>query len=390
MVHKMRFDIRDIPAAARYGLSARKLWIYVKALLFGWACVFVFGNLGYLAAGATLDHVWQEARLLPLPAGVFWESLPAMLILAVGLVLAVVSLLRAGLKVARITFEQIRGDDFYSGRDAEAFAKEHFKPVIITPLVLLAGIILAVVGGLVLGLLADIPGGVGPVIAGIVAVPAWALALLVVLAALAFIVSFWLVPAIVASTKGDSFESLFELFSTITSQPWRLVLYNLVSGLVRMLGLLVFAAFAAAALKFVSLTMSPFTGGDILYDSVASGLRQLAPGLVGAGSTIFSPVGAVASGPAWSGLGGVLCAISGVLIFLTVGSYWLASCTSGWTLTYLALRHRKDGEDLLQRADDEEYREFEREYGTADESSAEPVEACEGDMSETEGEEEEE
>ena len=373
MVHRMRFDVRDVPAAARYGLSARKLWIYLKALLFAWACLFIFVNLGYMAAGATLDHVWEDGRLLPLPGGVFWESVPATILLAVGIILGLVALLRASLKVARIAFEQIRGDDFYSGKDAEAFAKEHFRPVILTPLVLLVGLVLAVIGGVVLGLIATIPGGVGPVVAGLAAVPAWGLALLVVLGAVALLASFWLVPAIVASTKGDTFESLFELFSTITSQPWRLVLYGAVSALVRALGLLAFAAFAAVALKFVSLAMSIATGSDIFYDSVASGLRQLAPGLVGAGSSIFSPVGAVASGPVWSGVGGVFCAVSGVLIFLTVGSYWLASCTSGWTVTYLALRHRKDGEDLLQRADDEEYREFEKEYGSADEATvAEP------------------
>lgn len=369
MVHKMRFDVRDIPAAARYGLSARKLWIYVKALLFGWACLFIFVNFGYLAAGASLGHVWDGGRLLPLPQGVFWESVPAVVLLAVGLLLALVALLRGSLKVARIAFEQTRGDDFYSGKDADAFAKEHFKPVLVTPLVLLVGIALAVVGGIILGLLASIPGGVGPVIAGIGAIPAWGLALLVVLGGVAFVASFCLVPAIVACTKGDTFESLFELFSTLTSQPWRLALYGLLSAAVRLVGLAVFAAFAAAALKFVSLTMSPITGGDIFYDTVASGLRVLAPAVVGAGSTIFSPVGAVASGPAWTGLGGVLCAISGVLIFLTVASYWLSSCTSGWTLIYLALRHRKDGEDLLQRADDEEYREFEKEYGSADEAA---------------------
>lgn len=392
MVHKMRFDVRDIPAAARYGLSARKLWIYVKAMLFGWACLFIFVNLGYLAAGASLSHVWDGGRLLPLPEGVFWESVPAVILLAVGLLLALIAMLRGSLKVARIAFEQTRGDDFYSGKDAEAFAKEHFKPVLITPLVLLVGIALAVLGGLILGLIATIPGGVGPVIAGIAAVPAWGLALLVVLGIVAFLASFCLVPAIVASTKGDTFESLFELFSTVTSQPWRLVLYGLVSLAVRLTGLVVFAAFSAAALKFVSLTMSPFTGGDIFYDSVASGLRVLAPAVVGAGSTIFSPVGAVASGPAWTGAGGVFCAISGVLVFLTVASYWLSSCTSGWTLIYLALRHRKDGEDLLQRADDEEYREFEREYGSADEAGEsevgpEPEEDC---VEPDEGDDEEE
>jgi hypothetical protein len=324
-----------------------------------------------------------------MPAGVFWESVPAVVLLAVGGILGLVALLRASLKVARIAFEQIRGDDFYSGKDAEAFAKEHFRPVMLTPLVLLVGLVIAVVGGLILGLLATIPGGVGPVIAGLAAVPAWGLALLVVLGAVALAASFCLVPAIVASTKGDTFESLFELFSTITSQPWRLVLYGLVSAVVRVLGLLAFAAFAAAALKFVSLTMSPLTGGDIFYDSVASGLRQLAPALVGAGSTIFSPVGAVASGPVWTGLGGVLCALSGVLIFLTVGSYWLASCTSGWTVIYLALRHRKDGEDLLQRADDEEYREFEKEYGSADEASEAPAPCEDGPETAPEGDEEE-
>ncbi len=62
----------------------------------------------------------------------------------------------------------------------------------------------------------------------------------------------------------------------------------------------------------------------------------------------------------------MLIAASGTAIFLFLASYWYSSCTAMWTIIYLGARHSRDGEDLLLRAEEEEYREFRRVYGSTD------------------------
>ncbi|MBN1433158.1 hypothetical protein JW921_00245 [Candidatus Fermentibacterales bacterium] len=367
MIHKLCFGIGDVPACARYGLSARKIWVLFKALVLSWLAWGVFVYLGFLAAGEDIASVWSRARLLPLPGGIFWESWPAVALLAVGCALIVYALEAAFLKVARMTFEQARGDDFFSGRDASAFLSAHYKPLIATPVALLIAVLLTMAGGWLLGLLGSIP-AVGPVIMGLVAVPAFGAGLILILLLLAFSLGFFLVPPIVATTRGDTFESLFELFSTITSQPWRLALYSLVRVLVVGLATAVFLLFSSLSLGLLSWVVS-LAAGPGLGQSLVSAPQYVGPELFGSFSGLVDPLGMVpVQASPWGGLAGVLTALSGWAILLLIVSYPLSACFSGWTITYLALRYRKDGEDLLARADDEEYRAFEQEYGSADES----------------------
>ena len=371
MSSRLYFNVRDIPSAARSGLSARKLWIFWKAQLSAWLIWFVSVYLGYLAAGSDLASRWETSRLLPLPGGIFWESWPSVALLAAGLLLIVYVIMAASLRVSRITFEQIRGDDFFSGRDARTFLRQNRNPLISTPLAILTGLVIAAVSGLILGLVGRIPGA-GPVLLGVLSVPAWGMALLAVLLGLGFILSFVLVPPIVAATRGDTFESLFELFSTLTAQPWRVLLYWLTGLICRTLGLILLMLFASAAMTFLSWTVSLGMGTAGLGASLSSGLQMVAPEVFPWFANAFNPVAAAAPGQSWTGLAGVIAGLSGVAILMIIKAYWLSSGSSAWTLIYLAVRHRKDGENLLSRADDEDQREFEKLYG---EISSEPRDA---------------
>lgn len=378
MKRDLRFDIRDIPSAARLGLSGRKIWAFFKASALSWAVWAASVYLGFLAADpAGLGARLESGRLLPLPSGVFWMSWPAVGILTVGLLTIAGIQMKTFLEVSRMTFEQLRGDDFYSGREARKFARAHWKPLAAVPAALLAALALAVICGAVLGLATRIPSA-GPVIFGLLAVPAWGLSLLCVLAASALAMSFVLVPAIVASTKGDTYETIFELFSTITSQPWRVALYFLIALLTRAAAMGVFLAFCSAAAGFLGWT-SDIGLGRNPAGALAGGLQIVAPELAGRFAISFDLLGLSGGTDPFPGPTGAVTALAGTAIVLIAVSYWLSSCSSAWTLIYVCIRKRKDGEDLLARADEEDFREFQRLYGSADESSrraGEAQEAC--------------
>ena len=376
MARKMYFDVRDVPSCARLGLSGRKMWVWFKALVLSWAAWSGATYLGWLAADpAGLGAVWGSSRLLPLPGGIFWSSWQSVALFAAGIIAVLAVMLSAALKTSRITFEQIRGDDFFSGREAAEFSRRHGRPLYATPAVLAAGLALAVLCGLLLGLAGRIP-VVGPVLLGILAVPAWSAALLVVLASTALLAAFPLVPAIVACTRGDTFETIFELFSSVTSQPWRLLLYALVSFVTRVLALAVFLAAGSLALGILVQTTA-LAGAPSPYTLLQGGLRYLAPSLVGEYAGVVDILGVSGQpGASVQPLAGALLAASGAAIALVAASYWFSSCSSAWTVIYLAVRRRKDGEDLLRRADQEDLAEFEKQYGSADESSRAGQHGC--------------
>ncbi len=376
MSKKLHFDVRDVPSCARLGLSGRKLWICFKALVLSWAVWSASTYLGWLAADpGGLASLWRTSRLLPLPSGIFWTTWQSVALLALGSLVIVWMLLYASMKTSRITFEQIRGDDFFSGRDASNFARRHWKPLFATPASLVAGLLIAVAVGFLIGLAGRIP-AVGPFLLGILAVPAWSASLLVVLAVIALAAGMCLLPAIVACTRGDTFETLFELFSSITSQPWRLTLYALTAFIARVLGLavaLLFSSLAAGVLAF----STALAGGGNPFSLLAGGIRYLAPSLVGEFAGLIDVLGISGTqAPAIQGPAGVLMAVSGSVIALLIASYWLSSGSSAWTVIYLAVRHRKDGEDLVRRADQEDQAEFEKQFGSADDSQRAGTGSC--------------
>ncbi len=357
--------------SVKYGLRARNLWVMWKALALSWLVWAGFVYLGFFASGDSMEGRWQESRLFPVPCGAFMESPAAMAFLGIAVLLCLWIMMSAFQKVGRITFEQIRGDGFYSGREALTFHRENWKPMIMVPVAVLSGLVILFLGLFLIGLLGRIP-GVGPVLVGVLAVPLWGLSLFGVLSLVALVLAFHMVPAITACTKGDTFETLFELFSSITAQPWRILFY-LVAGLAaRAVSLALFILFARGALAIAALGIGAGMGADGFSPTVQGGLHLAAPQLVSHYGSFMAPLGSLSGGPApWSGAAGWAAGLSGAAIALLIAAYWLSSGASLWTILYLAVRKAKDGDDLLARADDEEFREFQKLYGSADKAGDE-------------------
>jgi len=337
------------------------MWTGFKTLLLSWVLWDFFVYLGFLAAGENMGARWRMSVLMPLPGGLFWSSPVAVALLVAGCLAMAAVLMRGSLMASRIAFEQIRGDDFYSGAEASSFARSHSAPLAAVPLLLVFLVAILLLKGAAVGLLSRIPAA-GPVVASLLALPLWGAMLLAVLTALALLLAFVLLPAIVACTKGDTFESVFELFSTLTSQPWRLLLHGILAVLATALGTAVFALFSAGAMGLLSLTTSWASGGGGFTEAIAAGPRLLAPELL----PFFSRVGTMGGGgsvAAWGGAAGLIAGVSGAAMFLVLLSYVFSCLASAWTLIYVGLRRRRDGTDLLVEADREDMREYERLYG---------------------------
>lgn len=365
-VHSLSFGVSDAVRSARYGFNARNVWAFWKGIVKAWLIWTFFVYAGFFASGDSMADRFQSSVLCPLPDALFFASVPAIALLVLGTLLAILVMMTTSMKVSRLTFEQLRGDQFYSEGDAARFSGSNWRPVLLTPLTLLAGIVLGLLILMLAGLLGRIPGA-GPAIAAILLLPSWMLGLFLVLAGIALLLSYHLVPVITASTGGDTFENLFELFSTITSRPFRLVRGVIAGTAMRIPALLLLVLFSWASLQLAGSVIDLVTGVSGTASAAESGFSRAAPDLVPFYSSIFSPVSSTSreeSAP--DGIPGIVLAAAGTSLMIFLLAYWCSSCTAMWTILYLGARHSRDGEDLLLRAEEEDYREFRRIYGSTD------------------------
>jgi hypothetical protein len=369
VAEELSFCFRDIPACARYGFSARKIWVFFRSLVLSWAVWDIFVYLGFFAAGSDMAARWAQSKLLPLPGSLFWLDPVPVILLAAGSLLILFILMRASMKVSRITFQQIRGDDFYSTADASSFARKHSAPLVTIPIMLAFIILLIVAAGAMTGVVSRIPAA-GPFLAAVFALPMWGLMLLGLLTAVGLLLALDLVPAVVATTSGDTFEAVFEVFSTLTSQSWRLFLYIFIAVIVILAAGLFFLVASSLALTLLTPAFTLGAGDGSLVSTMEAGPQVLAPEVLPYFSGLVS-FGDHEAAHTWTGLSGLIASLAGTAVFLVVLSYILSAWSAAWTLIFVVLKHRKDGEDLMQRADREDQREFDRMYAQPGSAPAE-------------------
>ncbi len=367
---KFHYDVRDVFRAPRLALSGKKILLQFMGVLVGYVGYLFFTYLAFLCSGFDLGEAWRYHGLFPL-VDLPFEQWYGWLLFGVGVVWALVCWLLASTMVGKVTYEQLKGDDFYSSKEAFRFLKKSWGPSFFTPLSLLVFIAFLIICGIVVGLVGKIP-YVGELGIGIFyLIPLFAVALALAYVILIFFVSLLLAPAVVATLKEDTFETIVQVFSTVWSQAWRFFVYTGLVGVMSKLGMFVFGYFCYRGVQLVNLTCGVFMKGKFtdIFDNAYSYLT-IPPHLMDYFSNIFAGVkfgfGLPMAGSGiylnWSGqIASFLIGISLILILFVVLSYGLSIISTGQTLTYIVLRRKKDDEDLLERKTETEEEEERRE-----------------------------
>jgi hypothetical protein len=364
------FDIRDVFRAPRLALSGKKILLQFMGLLVGYLGYLFFSYLAFICTGFALSEAWRYHGLFPLRDLPFreWYS---WLLYGIGVVWAVICWLLASTMVGKVTYEQLKGDDFYSSREAFRFLKKNWGPSFFTPLSLLVFIAVLIICGIIVGLLGKIP-YLGELGIGIFfLVPLFAVALSLAYVILIFFVSLLLAPAVVATLKEDTFETIVQVFSAFWNQAWRYCVYTGLIGVMSKLGIFVFGYFSFRAIQLINLSCGVFMKGKLvdIFDNALSYVT-IPPHILDYFSNIFAGVKfgfdmpQIGSGIYlnWSGeIASFLVGISLILIIFVVLSYGLAIISAGQTVTYIILRKKKDDENLLERKTETEEEEERRE-----------------------------
>jgi len=376
---KLYFDFRDVFRAARYGLSGKKILLQFWGFLLGYIGYVILAYIAMLASGIGLGATWATYRLFPavVPGVLTWLG---WIIYIAGVVFWVIMWLLYSTATAKITYQQLKGDDFYTARESIGFIKKNWKAIIFSPIMIIIIIAFLVVCGIIAGLIGKIP-FLGELLVTVFTIPIWGAALFLVFLGVVFSVGLIAGPAIVATAREDSFETMIQFFSTIWSQTWRFVVYNVLLGGLVVAAVYVFGLFSYWALKFGYMILG-WTMGPKLHNIVMAAINWL--------PTRMSLWSLWARGW-WTGklalisvyrmphmelhgaepAAAVILGIFLLIIFGMVLSYGLATWSAGQTIIYLIIRKRKDDENLLEREDEEE-EEFE-EFEEAEEETAEPA-----------------
>jgi|UniRef100_A0A7C6A906 hypothetical protein len=362
-MNQPHFNYKDIFRACRLGFSAKKMWMSFIGLLIGFAGYCVISYLAFLLAGWRFEEIWLEFRLLPLPQTFPWYS---WIVWAIGIIYFLAVFLITGAAVGKVAYEQLRGDEFFEVKEAFSYALHNIGAVCLGPVLPLLFVLSLVICGLVLSLIGAIP-YLGEIFVGLMALPAFAVSLFIVYLLIVFFFTLMIGPAVVGSTKNDTFDTLFEVFSCVNEQPWRLVVYGGLLWILAKVGMFILGLASAGAVKIGTEVVHIFAGAKI-YDMTANAAHFLKINLPGwlpwlcrdiferfinymHAGMLFEP--SFYTRVNWAvDVGSVLFGIAFYCIALFVLSYGTATWFSGNVLIYSVLVKKKDDKNLFEKEEE--------------------------------------
>ena len=372
---KLYFDVRDIFRAPRLALSGKKVIIFMQANLVGYAVYWVLNYLGAAVHGMAFSDTWAAYGLYPCLLSLDSLSGIACLLYWMGAAFWFYAISLGATAVSRVTYKQLKGDEFYSGGDAWSYVKKHWHPVVFSSISL--ALILAFLFFLaaIFALLGKIP-YVGEFLFVLPYFLYFFGSVFTIYTGIVFLVALVYTPATVGTYEEDTMGTVWHNFSITWGQPWRIILYHAALVPVLVLGAYLFSHAWISGYGLINAVYShEWFMGSKLLNVVGWATQAVHPGalcsLLGNICSICSACYAgcascgsllTSSGVALSGTEQVAAYILAVFLFLLIVSavsYTMAVLSVGETLMFIIFKKRSDDDNLLERKDEEELEEEE-------------------------------
>ena len=367
---KLYFDVRDIFRAPRLALSGKKVIIFMQANLVGYAVYWVLNYLGAAVHGMAFSDTWAAYGLYPCLLSLDSLSGIACVLYWMGAAFWFYAISLGATAVSRVTYKQLKGDEFYSGGDAWSYVKKHWHPVVFSSISL--ALILAFLFFLaaIFALLGKIP-YVGEFLFVLPYFLYFFGSVFTIYTGIVFLVALVYTPAIVGTYEEDTMGTVWHNFSITWGQPWRIILYHAALVPVLVLGAYLFSHAWISGYGLINAVYShEWFMGSKLLNVVGWATQAVHPGalcsLLGNICSICSACYAgcvscgsllTSSGVALSGTEQVAAFILAVFLFLLIVSavsYTMAVLSVGETLMFIIFKKRSDDDNLLERKDEEE------------------------------------
>ena len=357
------FDARDVFRAPRLAFSGKKIWLFLKANLFGFTVYWLVANIALVISGYGFSNSIDQFGLYPCLFRIEEPPLVAYITYFAGITIWIMAILYACTGVARLTIQQLKGNDSYSVNDTRKFIKEHRLPIMMSSVSVIAIALFFIAIAAFFGLLGKIP-LFGEILFALLYVIYFFGAVFTIYTLIVFMVSFIYSPAIIATMEEDTMGTVFQSYSVTWSQPWRIIAYN--SILIPVLGINIYIlkSIWIAAYKFINLIF----GMDWLMGEKVRNIVAWASDLVIPNITLFSnyqgPL-AIASKvhhipptlqdgmvlPMSEYFAGTLLAMVFFILLVILLSYGLSILAVGQTLIFTIIKKKSNDENLLERPD---------------------------------------
>ena len=364
-MEKRYFDFRDIFQAIRYGFSGRKIAVHLVGLVLAYLIYQTLVYLSLFVVGNTAaQDFWNKYGLLPaLPFSDNGLTQTTEIAMWIGVVSFACIFFLASTVASKITIEQLRGDFFFSVGDAVTFLKGHWKSVLGAFIgLLLIQIFLALIPLSIAGLgKLPVVGKPFLTISSLFMPIGFFLGVLMALIAIVFGVSLFFVPAVVATTGADTFETIYQQFAIVWNQPWRTVCYEVILFLMKLIFVPIWAFFCLAGFSIIMLPISVLHTGEMEHITACANLW-----LGGAIEKLtmlpyINTFGVFNIGMAMKEASAFATTVTAIFLTLTilmvvgvVIAYLFSIASAGNTMVYLILRKKLDGHNLLEPSDTRE------------------------------------
>jgi len=368
--YKLSFNYKDLLISPRIALSGKKIWVFLVANLFGYVSYWLLTYTSILISGISINEALYKHGLYPSIQG-YEISLFSSILFYFGISLWFISNFLASAAVNRITLKQLKGNEFYSTKDAWNYVKHNHKSIIFPPIILSFIIFLFIFFAWVFGLMGSIP-YFGHILVSLPFPIYFFGSLFTIYSIFVLSTAINLTPSIVSLYEEDTMGVIFQSYSITWSQPWRLVAYNSILFPVILFSVFVFSWFWLNSLGFIIFIFgNKFTFGDIFYNSSNYAIQFVSPSYlielinqlnlnhsskldVFLLFPIFENINVVNQGIVSPTLSGLILAIFYFLIGLSIISYLLTVFSVGQSIMFIIFKMKSDDDNILERKDQEE------------------------------------
>ena len=374
---KLHYNFNDLFRSTRLGLSIKKMFVMLCSFLAGVLAYTIFTYIAYMINGSSFSLIWSTYKFIPVPVfgytSLIWYT---WLIWGLGAILFFIAFIFGQTAVSKITFEQLKGNEFYEMKESVKYAFKYWKSAFLAPVTLVILIVLMFIGAFFFGLIGRIP-YFGPLFILFLLVPIIFGALFTVYLLIVLFVSLFVSPVVTGTSKSDTFDTLFEIFSLVWDHPWRLVVWSALIGALSSLGFLIFSTIIKYTLEITRWALSVWNNGSWL--KIWSNAFYFLPPVPA--YTISEKIAEYVapfmltmhnfSGGNWAvAFSSVILGLLLYIIGFAVISYFITSWTAGLTILYINLVKMKDDVNLLEEKE-EEFDEIEETSGTEEEKTTE-------------------
>lgn len=383
MAKDFYFNFRDVFRAGRMGFKGKKMMIHFLGLLLGYAIYEILTYLSLIGSGL-ITNFWNYYGLRPvffiaykLGTGLPIQTIIAMLI---GSIIWFIIYLIFSTAVSKVTIEELRGNEFYGMTEALKFSFKHLKTLILAIIGLIGIFLFMLFWPSLFGLVDLIPKvelaakHVGTPITTFLTLIVYFMGLFMIFTIIALKFGTYLLPSIVAVTGEDSFETIYQLYSTIYNQPWRLVIYAIIINFISFIALMLFGVISIMGLYIAFLPSMLLAKQNSIYyfsEAIVKALK-----IVGANKLIPLIPGAqgIDSMPWTLDLSTFFLFVSFIAVGAIILSYPMSIVSAGYTITYVILRKKTTDENMLEVKEEEKIEEEKKEEKKEEEKKEEAVE----------------